>query len=80
MSKASSLVLATRSPHKLRELGRLLASAGIAVEPLPAGIALPPEDGATFAENYRTLTGKATAYADLRAAVTGITITSDNPF
>jgi XTP/dITP diphosphohydrolase len=51
MSKASSLVLATRSPHKLRELGRLLASAGIAVEPLPAGIALPPEDGATFAEN-----------------------------
>ena len=36
--------------------------------------------GATFAANYQTLTGKTTAYADLRAAVTGITITSDNPF
>ena len=36
--------------------------------------------GATLADNYRTLTGKSTAYADLRAAVTGITITSDNPF
>lgn len=36
--------------------------------------------GATFADNYRTLTGKTTAYADLRAVVTGITISSDNPF
>lgn len=36
--------------------------------------------GATLADNYRTLTGKTTAYADLRAAVTGITIVSDNPF
>lgn len=36
--------------------------------------------GATFADNYKTLTRKTTAYADLRAAVTGITITSDNPF
>jgi len=36
--------------------------------------------GATFADNCQTLTGKTTAYADLRAAVTGITITSDNPF
>lgn len=36
--------------------------------------------GATFVDNYRALTGKTTAYADLRAAVTGITITSDNPF
>lgn len=36
--------------------------------------------GATFADNYQVLTGKTSAYADLRAAVTGITITSDNPF
>jgi XTP/dITP diphosphohydrolase len=47
----SSLVLGTRNPHKVREIGRLLAPAGIAVEPLPEGIELPPEDGGTFAEN-----------------------------
>jgi XTP/dITP diphosphohydrolase len=47
----SSLVLGTRNPHKVRELERLLAPAGIVVEPLPAGIALPAEEGATFAEN-----------------------------
>lgn len=45
------LVIATRNPHKLREVGRMLAPAGIAVLPLPAGIELPPEDGATFAAN-----------------------------
>jgi len=36
--------------------------------------------GATLADNYQTLTGKTTAYADLRSALTGITITSDDPF
>lgn len=46
-----SLILATRNPHKLREFGRLLAPAGIAVEPLPEGVVLPPEDGETFAAN-----------------------------
>jgi XTP/dITP diphosphohydrolase len=46
-----SLVLATRNPHKLREFERLLAPAGIAVEPLPDDVELPPEIGATFAEN-----------------------------
>src|SRR5262249_47962015 len=46
-----ALVLATRNPHKLREGGRLLAPAGIAVEPLPGGIELPPEEGGTFADN-----------------------------
>src|SRR5436305_216134 len=53
MSRAdvSSLVLGTRNPHKVREIERLLAPGGIAVEPLPEGIELPPEDGATFAEN-----------------------------
>jgi XTP/dITP diphosphohydrolase len=47
----SSLVLGTRNPHKVIEIERLLAPAGIVVEPLPDGIDLPPEDGATFAEN-----------------------------
>ncbi len=52
------LVLATRNDHKLRELGRMLD--GIALEPLPAGVALPPEDGDTFAANAL---GKARAAA-----------------
>jgi len=47
----SSLVLGTRNRHKVGEIERLLAPAGIAVEPLPVGIELPPEHGATFAEN-----------------------------
>ena len=52
------LVLATRNDHKVRELARLLP--GVALEPLPAGVTLPPEDGATFAENAL---GKARAAA-----------------
>jgi len=36
--------------------------------------------GATLADNYQTLTGKTTAYADLLAAVQPLTVTSDNPF
>jgi XTP/dITP diphosphohydrolase len=43
------LVLATRNPHKVRELGPLLAPHEI--EPLPEGIELPPETGKTFADN-----------------------------
>jgi len=46
-----TFVLATRNRHKLTEFARLLAPAGIAVEPLPDGIELPPEDGDTFAGN-----------------------------
>ena len=46
-----SLVLATRNSHKLREFGRLLAPAGIAVEPLPDEVTLPPEDADTFVDN-----------------------------
>jgi XTP/dITP diphosphohydrolase len=46
-----SLVLATRNPHKLKEFRRLLEPAGIALEPLPEHIELPPEDGSTFADN-----------------------------
>ena len=36
--------------------------------------------GSTLAANYQKLTGKTTAYQDLRAALTGLTVTSDNPF
>jgi XTP/dITP diphosphohydrolase len=53
MAAPPSLVLATRNPHKLREFGRLLAPAAIAVEPLPDAVVLPPEDGQTFAANAR---------------------------
>ena len=52
------LVLATRNEHKLRELGRLLP--GVVLEPLPPDVALPPEDGDTFAANAL---GKARAAA-----------------
>jgi XTP/dITP diphosphohydrolase len=51
MPRDSSLVLATRNPHKVREVKRLLAPAGLGVEPLPGDVRLPPEDGETFAEN-----------------------------
>jgi XTP/dITP diphosphohydrolase len=46
-----SLVLATRNPHKLLEMQRLLEPAGVVVESLPEDVELPPEDGATFADN-----------------------------
>jgi XTP/dITP diphosphohydrolase len=52
------LLLATRNGHKLRELGRLVAPQ--ALDPLPDEVVLPPEDGATFAENAL---GKARAAA-----------------
>jgi XTP/dITP diphosphohydrolase len=51
-------VLATRNAHKLRELEPLLAPHTLI--PLPADVELPPEDGATFAENAL---GKARAAA-----------------
>ena len=38
-------------PHKVEEVRRILEPLGIAVDPLPEGIELPPEDGETFAEN-----------------------------
>jgi XTP/dITP diphosphohydrolase len=51
-------VLASRNRHKLRELEALLRPH--LLEPLPAEFELPPEVGATFAENALT---KATAAA-----------------
>jgi XTP/dITP diphosphohydrolase len=53
------LLLATRNDHKLREFARLSGQA-LEVDPLPDGVELPPEDGATFAENAL---GKARAAA-----------------
>jgi XTP/dITP diphosphohydrolase len=52
------LMLATRNDHKVREVGRLMD--GVVVEPLPGDVALPPEDGATYAANAL---GKARAAA-----------------
>jgi XTP/dITP diphosphohydrolase len=49
--QASPLLVSTRNPHKLREFGRLLAPAGWSVDPLPAGIELPPEVADTFEGN-----------------------------
>jgi XTP/dITP diphosphohydrolase len=46
-----SLVLASRNPHKVRELGRLLEPAGVGIEPLPDEVELPPETGETFEQN-----------------------------
>ncbi|HTX32027.1 MAG TPA: RdgB/HAM1 family non-canonical purine NTP pyrophosphatase [Solirubrobacteraceae bacterium] len=46
-----TLVLGTRNSHKVREVARLLAPAGITVVPLPEGIELPPETGDTFEAN-----------------------------
>jgi XTP/dITP diphosphohydrolase len=60
MPAADGLVLATRNPHKVREMGRLLAPAAISVSPLPPEVELPPEDGETFADNAL---GKARAAA-----------------
>lgn len=56
------LLLATRNPHKLRELGRLLAP--YEVRALADGVALPAETGSTYAEN-------ALAKARAAAAATG---------
>jgi XTP/dITP diphosphohydrolase len=45
----SALVLATRNPHKLRELREALP--GIEIGPLHEDVELPPETGETFAAN-----------------------------
>jgi XTP/dITP diphosphohydrolase len=44
-----TLVVATRNEHKLRELGEIVT--GVELAPLPPDVELPPEDGASFAEN-----------------------------
>jgi XTP/dITP diphosphohydrolase len=69
------LLLATRNEHKRREFARILAAAGVAayaLELLPEAVALPPEDGETFAENAL---GKARAAA---AATDAVAIADDS--
>jgi XTP/dITP diphosphohydrolase len=51
MAAERSLVLGTRNPHKVREVARLLAPAGVTVEALPPHVELPPETGETFEAN-----------------------------
>jgi len=58
------LILATHNEHKRREFARLLD--GWQLEPLPASVVLPPEDGETFAANAL---GKARAAAAATARV-----------
>ncbi|PZS06986.1 MAG: non-canonical purine NTP pyrophosphatase [Solirubrobacterales bacterium] len=64
----SALVLATRNPHKLFELRRLLVCKRIELEPLAAEIVLPPEDGDTYADNA-LVKARAAAGATGRAAI-----------
>lgn len=50
-ASARSVVLATRNPHKVREVERMLAPWHISVQSLPDHVELPPEVGETFAAN-----------------------------
>jgi len=63
------LVLASRNAHKLRELGLLLAPHELVG--LPGAVELPPETGATFAEN-------ALVKARTAAAATGMAAIADD--
>ncbi len=46
---ASGFVVATRNPHKLRELAEILP--GVELSALPPEVRMPPEDGDSFAAN-----------------------------
>jgi XTP/dITP diphosphohydrolase len=63
------MILASRNPHKLAELSRMLGARRL--EPLPANVELAPETGATFAEN-------ALAKARAAASATGGTAIADD--
>jgi XTP/dITP diphosphohydrolase len=63
------LVLASRNAHKLRELNLLLAPHELIA--LPVSVELPPETGATFAEN-------ALVKARTTAAATGMPAVADD--
>jgi XTP/dITP diphosphohydrolase len=69
VSRHVRLLLASRNPHKLRELSRVLG--GVDLDPLPAGIELPPEDGATYEAN-------ALVKARTAASATGRTAIADD--
>jgi XTP/dITP diphosphohydrolase len=61
-----ALILATRNDHKLREFGRLMP--GTPLEPLPADVTTPPEDGVTYADNA-LIKARAAVAATGRAAI-----------
>jgi XTP/dITP diphosphohydrolase len=63
----TTLVLATRNDHKLREFERLLGG-GVDLRPLPDSAPSPPETGETFAENALIKARAAVAATD-RAAI-----------
>jgi XTP/dITP diphosphohydrolase len=72
-----ALLLATRNPHKLRELREALP--GIEIYPLPDEVELPPEAGETFGENAlgkaraaRRATGRAAIADDSGIAAYGL--------
>jgi XTP/dITP diphosphohydrolase len=60
------LVVASRNPHKVRELGALLAPHPLV--PLPPGVELPPETGESFADNA-VLKARAAAEATGRPSI-----------
>ena len=62
----TTLVLATRNAHKLRELGPLMEP--YSLEPLPDDVQLPPETGTTFADNA-LVKARSAASATGRAAM-----------
>jgi XTP/dITP diphosphohydrolase len=71
------LIFATGNRHKLRELRGLLP--GVELEPLPDGVALPPENGASYAEIAldkarvaHEATGKAVVADDSGIGATGL--------
>ena len=63
------LVLATRNAHKAREFGALLAPHEVVA--LPGDVALPPEEGVTYADN-------ALAKARAAAAALGVPVIADD--
>jgi XTP/dITP diphosphohydrolase len=66
--RVRTVVLASRNAHKLAEMRRLLAPAGIEVEPLPESIELPPEDGERY-EEIALIKARAAASALGRPAI-----------
>ena len=67
----SSIVLASRNPHKLAEMRRLFEPAGITIAELPPEVELPPEDALAFADN-------AVPKARAAAAATGLPSIADD--
>ncbi len=65
------IVLATRNPGKLAEMGEIAAEFGIRLLPLPDDVAMPEETGTTYLENARL---KARA----GCAATGLAVLADD--